>query len=153
MLIELDPEVAKIFHQSQSVSVSKGNSAHLMKISAKRRRTKQEILEEKQQLLAEKEQLQREHQELLALREKFTELERRVELAAMVEKQCAGWADEGKIKLVADGQNEIVDDPDERQHIMDTRRKEKQEEQQIQEVQGENLMDRFNAEDEDEEFG
>ena len=47
MLVELDPEIAQIFQQSTSVSVSKGNSAMLMKMSAKRRRTKQEIIEEK----------------------------------------------------------------------------------------------------------
>ena len=45
MLVELDSEIAQIFQQSTSVSVSKGNSAMLMKMSAKRRRTKQEIME------------------------------------------------------------------------------------------------------------
>ena len=40
MMIDLDPEIAAIFQASQSVSVSKGNSAHLMKATASRRRTK-----------------------------------------------------------------------------------------------------------------
>ena len=47
MIVSLDPEIAKIFNQSTAVSVSKGNSAHLMKFSAKRRRTKQEIQDQK----------------------------------------------------------------------------------------------------------
>ena len=40
MMIDLDPEIAQIFQASQSVSVCKGNSAHLMKATAVRRRTK-----------------------------------------------------------------------------------------------------------------
>ena len=47
MMIDLDPAIAKIFQESSSVSVAKGNSSFLMKQSAKRRRTKLEILEDK----------------------------------------------------------------------------------------------------------
>ena len=38
--IKLDPEMAKIFKQSKSVSTSNGKAYHLFKASAKRRRTK-----------------------------------------------------------------------------------------------------------------
>ena len=48
MLVSLDPDIAKIFAQSTAVSVSRGTGAHLMKLSSKRRRSKQEILLEKQ---------------------------------------------------------------------------------------------------------
>ena len=48
MLVSLDPDIARIFSESTAVSVSKGNSAHLMKFSAQRRRTRQEIQLEKQ---------------------------------------------------------------------------------------------------------
>ena len=47
MMIDMDEDIAKVFRESTSVSLSKGNSAHLMKVSAKRRRTKREIEEEK----------------------------------------------------------------------------------------------------------
>ena len=47
MMIDMDPEIAKIFQESTAVSTSKGNSSFLMKASSKRRRTKQEIDEDK----------------------------------------------------------------------------------------------------------
>ena len=52
--------------------------------------------------------------ELDELKQRMAELQQRVDLAAMVEKQCAAWADEGKIKVVDNGVCEIVDDPKER---------------------------------------
>ena len=45
--IELDPELARIFRESKTVSTNNGNAYHLFKANAKRRRTKQEIEEEK----------------------------------------------------------------------------------------------------------
>ena len=49
MMIHMDPEIAQIFLQSSSVSMSKGKSSFLMKASSKRRRTRQEINEDKEQ--------------------------------------------------------------------------------------------------------
>ena len=43
-LINMDPEIARVFRQSTQVSTTNGTSCHLMKSSAKRRRTKAEIL-------------------------------------------------------------------------------------------------------------
>ena len=43
MMIDMDPDIAQIFAQSTSVSLQKGKSSSLMKPTAKRRRTKQEI--------------------------------------------------------------------------------------------------------------
>ena len=43
MYVELDPEIAKIFQASKAVSTSNGRSYHMMKASAKPRRTKEEI--------------------------------------------------------------------------------------------------------------
>jgi hypothetical protein len=45
MMINMDPEIAKIFTQSTSVSLQKGVSSNLMKVGSKRRRTKLEIEE------------------------------------------------------------------------------------------------------------
>ncbi len=47
MMINMDPEIAKIFTQSTSVSLQKGVSSNLMKVGSKRRRTKLEIEEQK----------------------------------------------------------------------------------------------------------
>ena len=47
MYVELDPEIAKVFQQSKAVSTNNGRSYHMMKSSAKPRRTKQEIEEAK----------------------------------------------------------------------------------------------------------
>jgi len=54
MYIELDPEIAKIFMESNAVSTTKGTSYQLFKASSKRRRTKQEIEDQEQQEAAEK---------------------------------------------------------------------------------------------------
>ena len=54
MMIDMDEDIAKVFRESTSVSLAKGNSAHLMKISSKRRRTKREIEEEKQEEMLQK---------------------------------------------------------------------------------------------------
>ena len=43
----MDPGVLAAFQASNHVSVSKGTSSHLMKASAKRRRSRKEIEEEK----------------------------------------------------------------------------------------------------------
>lgn len=40
MMIHMDPEIAQIFLQSSSVSMSKGTSSFLMKATSKRRRTR-----------------------------------------------------------------------------------------------------------------
>ena len=47
LLIQLDPRIAAAFEASTHVSTATGVSAHLMKASAKRRRSKIEILEAK----------------------------------------------------------------------------------------------------------
>ena len=52
--IELDPEIAKIFHQSKAVSTNNGSAYHMFKATAKRRRTKQEIKDQELQEAAEK---------------------------------------------------------------------------------------------------
>ena len=48
MYVELDPEMAKVFHASKAVSTSNGRSYHMMKASAKPRRTKEEIKRDKE---------------------------------------------------------------------------------------------------------
>ena len=54
-------------------------------------------------------------------------------------------ASEGKMKLFGDGQVEIVDDPDERSFMQESYRKDQVERQLVQEGEGQNLMDQFDA--------
>ena len=54
MYVELDPEIAKVFRASKAVSTSNGRSYHMMKATATRRRTKEEIKREKELEEAEK---------------------------------------------------------------------------------------------------
>jgi small-conductance mechanosensitive channel len=49
MNIMMDPEIARIYQASTAVSTSNGNSFNLMKMTAKRRRGKQQIKEEQQE--------------------------------------------------------------------------------------------------------
>jgi len=43
--VAVDPEFLEVIRQSTAISTQKGNSAHLLKIGSKRRRTRAEILE------------------------------------------------------------------------------------------------------------
>ena len=52
LYIELDPEIAQVFNDSNAVSTQQGSSYNLMKASAKRRRSKKQI--EKEQLEEER---------------------------------------------------------------------------------------------------
>ena len=45
MNIAVDPEIMQIIQNSTAVSTQKGNSAHLLKIGSKRRRTRAELEE------------------------------------------------------------------------------------------------------------
>ena len=65
-------------------------------------------------------------QELENLRQRMAELEQRCHLAEQVEGQFQQLANQGKMKVVGDGQIEIVDDPKERQFLVDSIRKERE---------------------------
>ena len=71
MYVELDPEIALIFQQIKAVSTNNGRSYHMMKSSAKPRRTKQEIEEAK--LLEEANKL-----EVELKMKKYAEMERQL---------------------------------------------------------------------------
>ena len=49
------------------------------------------------------------------------------------------------MKVVGDGQIEIVDDPKEREFLVDSMRKERESQSQMQAIEGENLLRRFDA--------
>ena len=61
--------------------------------------------------------------ELEALKEKWKEAQKKIEVAQNVENQFNMLGSEGKIRMMDDGKMEVVDDPNERQLIVDTIRK------------------------------
>ena len=148
LMIDLDPAIAKIFQESTSVSVAKGNSSFLMKQSAKRRRTKLEVLEDKARQDQKEKELNEKLEQLEELKQKMQEMQQQVHLAQKVELQFQKLASEGKMKLVGQGEVEVVDDPKEREFLMETNRKQQQAYEQASEGVGRNLMGDF-EEDED----
>ena len=144
----VDPTIAKIFQESSSVSVAKGNSSFLMKANAKRRRTKLEILEDKAREDQKERDLQTKLEELENLKQKMQQIESRMHLAQKVEQQFQKLASEGKMKLVGQSEVEVVDDPKERDFLMETNRKQQQAYEHASDGVGKNLMGDF-EEDED----
>ena len=61
--------------------------------------------------------------ELEALEIKWKEAQKKIEVAENVENQFNILGSEGKIRMMDDGKMEVVDDPNERQLIVDTIRK------------------------------
>lgn len=103
MLIHMDPEIAQIFQQSTSVSMSKGKSSFLMKASAKRRRTRQEIDEDKEREMMKQAEIEDKLAELEQLKQQMAEFQEKIEVANRVENQFQQLASEGKMRLFGDG--------------------------------------------------
>lgn len=62
--------------------------------------------------------------ELEMMKQQMQELQEKIEVANRVESQFQQLASEGKMKLYHDGKVEIVEDPNEREFIQDSFRKE-----------------------------
>ena len=63
-IIEMDPDVLAVFQASSHISSSKGTGSHLMKATAKRRRSKKQIEEEKLEAEARESEIQRKLQRI-----------------------------------------------------------------------------------------
>jgi hypothetical protein len=113
MLVSLDPDIARIFAESTAVSVSKGSSHHLMKASAQRRRTTQEIQLEKQLRIQKQAEIEKKLAELEKLKEEWAAVQHKIDVAQHVESQFQLLHSEGKMKMDEDGNVQLVDDPDE----------------------------------------
>ena len=70
-----------------------------------------------------------------------------MQLAQKVELQFQKLASEGKMKLVGQGEVEVVDDPKEREWIVETNRKQQRQSIQPPDNVGKNLMGDFDEED------
>ena len=74
-------------------------------------------------------------------------MENKIQIANMVESQFQQLASEGKMKLQENGQVQIVEDQIEREFLMKSYKKDREQQQIEENIQGENLMDRFNEAD------
>lgn len=99
MMIHMDPDIAQIFKQSSSVSMSKGTSSFLMKATAKRRRTRLEIEEDKQQEIAKKTEIEQKLNEYEQLKQHMEEMQQRIDIANKVESQFHELASQGRMKM------------------------------------------------------
>lgn len=77
--IELDPEIAKLFKDSKAVSTKNGTAYHLFKASAKRRRTKQEIVEAKLQERAQKIEIEERMKRFAEMEEQMTKMQDQIQ--------------------------------------------------------------------------
>ena len=151
MLVSLDPDIARIFSESTAVSVSKGNSAHLMKFSAQRRRTRQEIQLEKQLKVQKQIEIDKKLAELEKIKQEWAAVQHKIDMAQHVEEQFQALHSQGKMKMSEDGHVHIVDDPEEQKIIAETARKNRdmeakpiQDSEQIRDEVRLNLLDKLN---------
>ena len=137
MYINLDPEIMEIFRASQSISgklldiiksfylfapcianivsfltiVSKGNSSHLMKVSAKRRRTKEEVKEQKRAEANAHAELARRLAQIQELEKANEDLQQNLNNTEHVRLQVQSFIDEGQLAMDDSGVVSVVDDP------------------------------------------
>ena len=142
-MINMDPAIAEIFSQSTSVSTQKGVSSNLMKIGAKRRRTKIEIEEEKLLEQQERNQYLEKLDQIEKMQEEMNSMKIKAEWADNWENRVSSLADEGKLKILDDGRVDIVHDPEEQRVHQESRRKEKLQQQSENQIIPQKLDDRF----------
>ena len=116
--IDMDPEIAAVYRASQAVSVSKGTSHNLMKITAKRRRSKAQIAEEKE---AEKRRLIDIDEKLMQLnhfQNQIPELQDKAERHDVLLDTVQGLIEKGLVKHLDDGTIEAVQSFQEHQQVL-----------------------------------
>jgi hypothetical protein len=116
--IAMDPEIAAIYRASMAVSVSKGTSHNLMKITAKRRRSKAQIAEEKE---AEKRRLVEVDQKLMQLnhlQNQMPGLQDKAERHDVLLDTVQGLIEKGLVKHLDDGTIEAVQSFQEHQQVL-----------------------------------
>ena len=121
----MDPEIASAFWNSQNVSIQNGISGHLMKSSAKRRRTKGEIEDAKMETIRKQQEID---EKLAVWKQMEAALESSEKQITKMRRQSESMRqiyDDGLIKKADDGGYQIVESPEEREQIKATRSKPK----------------------------
>ena len=97
--------------------VSKGNSSHLMKVSSKRRRTKEEIKEEKRIQSNAEAELARRLAQIQELERANEDLQANVSNTEHVRLQVQSFIDDGQLDIDDSGVVSVVNDPGRRQEL------------------------------------
>ena len=85
MNVMIDPEIMDIIQKSTAVSTQKGNSAHLLKVGSKRRRTRAELEEIKLQELEKVAQAHEREKRIMQLEDELVQSKSKVASAEKAE--------------------------------------------------------------------
>ena len=106
MNVQIDPEIMDIIQNSTAVSTQKGNSAHLLKVGSKRRRTRAELEEIKLQELEKVAQAHEREKRIMELEDELVQSKSKVASAEKAEAVLNQMLDAGFV--VHDEFGEIV---------------------------------------------
>ena len=106
MNVMIDPEIMDIIRNSTAVSTQKGNSAHLLKVGSKRRRTRAELEEIKLQELEKVAQAHEREKRIMELEDELVQSKSKVASAEKAEAVLNQMLDAGFV--VQDEFGEIV---------------------------------------------
>ena len=106
MNVMIDPEIMDIIQKSTAVSTQKGNSAHLLKVGSKRRRTRAELEEIKLQELEKVAQAHEREKRIMELEDELVQSKSKVASAEKAEAVLNQMLDAGFV--VQDEFGEIV---------------------------------------------
>ena len=122
--IELDPEIHKLFTESKAVSTSNGKAYHMMKASASRRRTKQQIKEEKQAEEMRQLEIASKIKQFDLMQQEMAELQKQMQNHQALLTQASTLYEQGLLKQHEDGSWVAVNGIEEQQAVLAERQKE-----------------------------
>jgi len=102
--IELDAEIAKLFHASKAVSTTNGSAYHLFKATAKRRRTKQEIKDQELAEAAKKLDIEMKLKQLEGMQQQVAKMQQQIQNQQQVQEQAEFLYEQGLFKQREDGE-------------------------------------------------
>ena len=122
--IELDPEIHKLFTESKAVSTSNGKAYHMMKASASRRRTKQQIKEEKQAEEMRQLEIASKIKQFDLMQQEMAELQKQMQNHQALLTQASTLYEQGLLKQHEDGSWVAVNGIEEQQAVLAEHQKE-----------------------------
>ena len=106
LMANMDPKIAQKLQESNHVSISKGKSAHLLKVGSKRRRGKEEIRQAKeaeanrdQEHALRLQNLRNAEAQMAQMRQQYEAMEQQVELHKGAYEYVKQMVNEGEIDL------------------------------------------------------
>ena len=108
MAVKVDPEILAVIQASTHVSTTKGNSAHLLKIGTKRRRSKAEMIEFRKMRDEPLEVIAAKDSELAEKQEEINAREEAMNIQAVQIRELQSQLNESKSKLGAAQKSEVL---------------------------------------------